>query len=65
MIVLTISKQNMKWSTLTCCNELLHECITLLERNNLNNAQYSRRETLEMNPVPSDIAYDDPEQSVC
>ena len=46
------------------CNDLL-ERITQLERNNLNNAQYNRRETLEINPVPSDIADDVLEQSVC
>ena len=48
-----------------CCNELLLERITQLERNNLNNAQYNRRETLEINLVPSDIADDVLEQSVC
>ena len=47
------------------CNELLLERITQLKRNNLNNAQYNRRETLEISPVPSDIADDVPEQSVC
>ena len=47
------------------CNELLLERITQLERNNLNNAQYNRRETLEINPVPYDIADDVLEQSVC
>ena len=47
------------------CNELLLERITQLERNNLNNAQYNRTETLEINPVPSDIADDVLEQSVC
>ena len=47
------------------CNELLLECITQLEHNNLNNTQYNRRETLEINPVPSDIANDILEQSVC
>ena len=46
------------------CNDLLLERITQLERNNLNNAQYNRRETLEINPVPSDIADDILEQSV-
>ena len=46
------------------CNHLL-ERTTQLERNNLNNAQYNRRETLEINPVPSDIADDVLEQSVC
>ena len=45
------------------CNELLRECIAQLERNNLNNAQYNRRETLEINPVH--IADDILEQSVC
>ena len=47
------------------CNDLLLERITQLERNNLNNAQYDRRETLEINPVPSDIAADVLKQSVC
>ena len=47
------------------CNDLLLERITQLERNNLNNAQYTRRETLKINPVPSDIADDVLEQSVC
>ena len=47
------------------CNDLLLGRITQLERNNLNNAQYNRRETLEINPVPSDIADDVLEQSVC
>ena len=47
------------------CNDLLVERITQLERNNLNNAQYPRRETLEINPVPSDIANDVLEQSLC
>ena len=47
------------------CNDLLLERMTQLERNNLNNAQYNRRDTLEINPVPSDIADDILEQSVC
>ena len=47
------------------CNVLLLERITQLERNNLNDTQYNRRETLEINPVPSDIADDVLEQSVC
>ena len=46
------------------CNDL-RERITQLERNNLNNVQYNRRESLEINPVPSDIADDVLEQSVC
>ena len=56
---------NSNLSILKRCNELLLERITQLERNNLNNAQYSRRETLEINPMPSDIADDVLEQSVC
>ena len=47
------------------CNDLLLEHITQLERNKLNNAHYNRRETLEINPLPSDIADDILEQSVC
>ena len=47
------------------CNELLLGHITQLERNNLSNTQYNRTETLEINLVPSDIADDVLEQSVC
>ena len=47
------------------CNEFLLGRITQLERNNPNNAQYNRRETLEINPVPSDTADDVLEQPVC
>ena len=46
-------------------NELLLELITQLDRNNLNNARYNRTETPEINPVPSDMADDVLEQSVC
>ena len=51
--------------SITRRNDLILESITKLEGNNLNNAQYNRRETLEINPVPSDIAADLLEQSVC
>ena len=47
------------------CNEILLERITQLEHNNLNNAQCNRRETLKINPVPSDIVDDVLEQCVC
>ena len=47
------------------CNDLLLDLITQLERNNLNKAQYNKRESLEINSVPSDIADDVLEQSVC
>ena len=63
MIVSTTIKQNRKCSRRF--NELLIERITQLERNNLNNDQLNRRETLKMNLVPSDIADDVLEQSVC
>ena len=41
---LTISKN---------CNRLLGGKIVQLERNAVNNAQYHRRESLEINPVPA------------
>ena len=47
---------NSNQSILKRCNELLLESITQLEHINLNNTQYNRRETLEINLVPSDIA---------
>ena len=47
------------------CNELLLEYITELERNNLNNAQYNGRETIEINTVPSDTADDILGNSTC
>ena len=70
MIVLTNFKQNKNWpnsnlSITRHCNDLLLERITQLERNNLKNAQYTRRETLKIYPMPSDIADDVLEQSVC
>ena len=36
-------------------NSLLYSCIIQLETNAASNAQYHRRETLELNPVPQDI----------
>ena len=57
---------NVKFSELNYCfNNFEAKYETQLEHNNLNNAQYNRRETLEINPVPSDIANDVLEQSVC
>ena len=56
---------NSNLSISRCCNELSLERISLLEHKNLNNAQYNRIETLEINPVPSDIADDVLEQPVC
>ena len=47
------------------CNRLLNERIAQLERNVVSNAQYHRRETLEITPVPSSIGDDVLENSVC
>ena len=47
------------------CNTLLHQRIIQLERNVVNNAQYLRRESLEVNPVPCDIGDSVLEETVC
>ena len=47
------------------CNSLLLKRITNLERNALNNAQYVRRETIEINPIPLSIPNTDLENKVC
>ena len=47
------------------CNSLLLNHIINLERNALNNAQYIRREMLEVNPVPQSISNNELEQSIC
>ena len=47
------------------CNSLLLKRITNLERNTLNNAQYVRRETIEINPIPQSIPNTDLENKVC
>ena len=39
--------------------------IIQLERNAMTNSQYSRRETIELNPVPSDITEDVLEENIC
>ena len=46
------------------CNRLLGERIVQLERNAVNNAQYHRRESLEINPVPASIDDDVLQSSV-
>ena len=56
---------NSNLSISRCCNDLLIDRITQLECLNLNNTQYNRRETLEINLVPSHIASDVLEQSRC
>ena len=47
------------------CNSLLLKRITNLERNALTNAQYVRRETIEINPIPQSIPNADLENKVC
>ena len=56
---------NSKLSISGRCHKLLLKHITQFEHNNLNNAQYNRRESLEINPMSSDIVDDVLEQSVC
>ena len=36
-----------------------------MERNTVTNSQYSRRETIELNPVPAEIHEDVLEDSIC
>ena len=56
---------NSNLSILRRCNKFLLEHITQLERNNLNNAKYNRRETIEINAVSLDNANNVLEKSVC
>ena len=46
------------------CNRLLSERIVQLERNAVNNVQYHRRESLEINPIPISMDADVLESSV-
>ena len=39
--------------------------VAQLERNTAASSQYSRRETIELNPVPADITEDALEENVC
>ena len=47
------------------CNTLLHQRIIQLERNAVNSAQYHRRQSQEVNPVPRDIGNNVLEETVC
>ena len=47
------------------CNTLLHQRIIQLEWNAVNSAQYHRRQSLEINPVPRDIGNNVLEETVC
>ena len=46
------NKINSELLILKNCNSLLLKRVTNLKRNALNNAQYIRRETIEINPIP-------------
>ena len=62
------SKYDKVYSELQQCesfNSHLLNRIIQLERNAVTNSQYSRRETIEVNPVPAEIQDDVLEASVC
>ena len=62
------SKYNKVYSELQQCksfNSHLLTRIIQLERNAVTNSQYSRRETIELNPVPVEIYEDVLEESIC
>ena len=47
------------------CNTLLHQQIVQLKRNAVNNAQYHRKESLEVKLVPRDIGDNVLDETVC
>ena len=62
------SKYDKVYSELQQCksyNSHLLMRIIQLERNTVTNSQYSRRETIELNPVPAEIHEDVLEDSIC
>ena len=62
------SKYDKVYSELQQCksyNSRLLTRIIQLERNAVTNSQYSRRETIELNPVPAEIHEDVLENSIC
>ena len=63
-----MSKYDKVYSELQQCksyNSHLLTRIIQLERNAVTNSQYSRRETIELNPVPAEIHEDVFEDSIC
>ena len=63
-----MSKYDQVHSELQQCksyNSHLLTRIIQLERNAVTNSQYSRRETIELNPVPAEIREDVLEDSIC
>ena len=62
------SKYDKVYSKLQQCksyNSHLLTRITQLEHNAVTNSQYSRQETIELNPVPAEIHEDVLEDSIC
>ena len=62
------SKYDKVYSELQQCksyNSHLLTRIIQLERNAVTNSQYSRRETIELNPVPAEIHEDVLKDSIC
>ena len=47
------------------CNKLLTERVVQLERNAVTNAQYHRRESVKVNPVPPSINDEELEMNIC
>ena len=47
------------------CNRLMSERIIQLERKAVNQAQYHRRESIEVSPVPASISDDELEDNIC
>ena len=47
------------------CNRLLNERVVQLERNAVTNAQYHRRESVVLNPVPPSISDEELELNIC
>ena len=47
------------------CNRLLSERIIQLERNAVINAQYPRRESIEVSPMPTSIGDEELEDNIC
>ena len=63
-----VSKYDKVNSELQQCKKINSHLLTRvvqLERNAVGSSQYSRRETIELNPVPTDITEDALEENVC
>ena len=47
------------------CNRLLTKRVVQLENNAVTNAQYHRRESVEVNPIPPSISDEELELNIC